>query len=163
MKPIKSNLHKIHEPTCVTHASLVTNSTPSQARSRFMVTMIWITTMSTFFTTSKPMPSWTTTWRSLKWWLLCFKVKKKSNTHHIVFCFSRTEFSNFHWFKHCTCQPDIYLWATGGIFIRQYGRLLADSYQLFILLNTYTAKGKRSFCLEKLLFALTFKLECLPF
>lgn len=77
MKPIKSNLHKIHEPTCVTHASLVTNSTPSQARSRFMVTMIWITTMSTFFTTSKPMPSWTTTWRSLKWWLLCFKVKKK--------------------------------------------------------------------------------------
>lgn len=40
MKPIKSNLHKIHEPTCVTHASLVTNSTPSQARSRFMVTMI---------------------------------------------------------------------------------------------------------------------------
>lgn len=80
MKPIKSNLHKIHEPTCVTHASLVTNSTPSQARSRFMVTMIWITTMSTFFTTSKPMPSWTTTWRSLKWWLLCFKVKKKQHT-----------------------------------------------------------------------------------
>lgn len=86
MKPITSNLHKIHEPTSVTHAPLVTNSTPSQARSRFMVTMIWIKTMSTFFTTSKPIPSWTTTCKNWKYYYV-FKVKKKRHTHHIVFRF----------------------------------------------------------------------------
>lgn len=79
MKPIKSNLHKIQEPTCVTHASLVTNSTPSQAQSRFMVTMIWITTMSTFFTTSKPIPSWTTTCKNWKDYYVS-RVKKKTHT-----------------------------------------------------------------------------------
>lgn len=79
MKPIKSNLHKIQEPTCVTHASLLTNSTPSQAQSRFMVTMIWITTMSTFFTTSKPIPSWTTTCKNWKDYYVS-RVKKKTHT-----------------------------------------------------------------------------------
>lgn len=140
MKPIQSNLYQVHEPTFVTHSSLVTNSAPSQARTRCMVTMIWITTMSTFFTTSKPMPSWTTTCKSLKWWLFCFwNLKQKPHTHrYIVFCFPRTEFSNFHWFKRGIWLPDTYLWATGGIYmyIRQYGRLFADLSRLFILFNT---------------------------
>lgn len=108
MKPIKSNLHKIHEPTCVTHASLVTNSTPSQARSRFMVTMIWIKTMSTFFTTSKPIPSWATTCKNWKDYYV-FKVKKKTHTPYSLLFSLGLNFQTFIYLKMAhVCQIFIY-------------------------------------------------------
>lgn len=57
--------------------------------------------------------------------------------HVICICFPSSLHSNvtIHWFKHGIWLPNIFLYPTGGIYIRQYGRRSAHSYRHFILFN----------------------------